>query len=286
MASRAFDPATYKAGQRRDWNRAAEGWRRWWKPIEAMLAQMSDRLIQLTALRPGERVLDVATGVGEPALRAAAIVGAEGRVVGTDIAPEMLQIARERAEESGLDNVEFLEMDAEDLDFPQSSFDVVLCRFGLMFLSDVERALRGVRRVLVPGGRFAASVWGPPERVPMNSVTLGAIAQTLELPPQPPGTPGVFALAEAGRLEQVVLNAGFADVATETMDLRIAFPSVDDYVNYLKDISAPIRDLLQGEPPELREKVWQAVAEANMQFVDADGELHLSGESILVSARA
>lgn len=285
MASRGFDPLAYKAGQRRDWNRAAEGWRKWWVPIEAMLAQTGDRLIESVAISPGQRVLDVATGVGEPALTVAKVVGPHGRVIGTDISPDMLEIAQDRAAEAGADNVEFVEMDAEDLQFPEASFDAVLCRFGLMFVPDVEAALRCIRRVLAPGGGFAASVWGPPERVPMNSVTLGAIARVLELPPPPPGTPGIFALCDRRRLEELVRTAGFVDATTDTMEVRGTFSSVADYVTYLKDVGAPIKNLLEGKPPQLHEKVWQAVAEANVQFVGSDGNLYLSGEAIIVSAR-
>jgi SAM-dependent methyltransferase len=285
MASKTFDPDAFKAGQRRDWHQAAEGWRKWWQPIEALLRTAGERLIDLTAIRPGERVLDLATGVGEPALSAARVVGLEGRVVGTDIAPGMLEIARGRAKEAGLDNAEFLEMDAEALEFPESSFDVVLCRFGLMFLPDVEAALRGIRRVLVPGGRFAASVWGPPERVPFNAVILGTVARVLELPPPAPGTPGLFALTDAIRLEELIRGAGFVDVATEAIELRGTLPTLDDFVTLLQDVGAPIHNLLEGKPPELREKVWGAVAEASKQFVGSDGRVHLSGEAILVSGR-
>lgn len=285
MTPPAFDPVVYKAGQRRDWDRAAEGWRKWWMLLEAMLADTGDRLITSAAIQPGQRVLDVATGIGEPALTAAKVVGAHGRVIGTDISPDMLQIARDRAAEAGADNVEFLEMDAEDLQFPEASFDAALCRFGLMFVPNVEAALRGIRRVLAPGGGFAASVWGPPERAPMHSATFGAIARVLELPPPPPGTPGVFALSDVQRLDDLHRTAGFVNVTTEALEVRGTFSSVAEYVAYLKDVGAPIKNLLEGKPPELHEKAWQAVAEANEPFVGPDGKLHLYGEAIIVSAR-
>ncbi|MDO8484125.1 MAG: methyltransferase domain-containing protein, partial [Candidatus Limnocylindrales bacterium] len=112
MSLQTFDPAAYKAGQRRDWTEAAEGWRKWWRRLEAMAGPVGDRLIQLAAVRPGHRVLDIATGIGEPAITAARLVGHAGRVVGTDISPGMLEVARERAAELGLGNVEFHEMDA------------------------------------------------------------------------------------------------------------------------------------------------------------------------------
>jgi enediyne biosynthesis protein CalE5 len=282
MRTGSFDSAAYKAGQRRDWTRAAEGWRKWWKTLETVLGPVGDRLVQLAEVRPGHRVLDVATGIGEPALAAARVVGPTGSVVGTDISPGMLDLARERATELALGNVEFHEMDAEALDLPDSSFDAALCRFGLMFLPDVDRALESVHRLLVPGGRFAASVWGPPERVPNSRVTFGAITRVLNLPPPAPGTPGVFGLADADGLANRFRVAGYNDVQTETLVARGEFESLGDYILYLQEISAPISSLLADETPERRADVWRAVAEANEEFVSADGKLHLSGESILV----
>ncbi len=285
MSTQAFDPAAYKAGQRRDWTEAAEGWRKWWRRVEAMAGPVGDRLIQLAAVRPGHRVLDVATGIGEPAVTAARLVGPAGRVVGTDISPGMLEVARERAAELGLGNVEFHEMDAEALDLPESTFDAVLCRFGLMFLPDVDRTLGGIRRLLVPGGRFAASVWGPPERVPMNSVTFGAVARVLELPPPARGTPGLFSLADAAVLACKLRAAGFVEVETETLLVQAEFDSLGEFMLFLQEVAAPINNLLADESPERRAQVWRAVAEANEQFVGADGRLQASGESILVAGR-
>ncbi|MEX0629621.1 MAG: methyltransferase domain-containing protein [Chloroflexota bacterium] len=285
MSTQTFDPAAYKAGQRRDWTEAAGGWGKWWHHLEAALGPVGDRLIQLGAVRPGHRVLDVATGIGEPAVTAARLVGPAGRVVGTDISPGMLDVARERAAELGLGNVEFHEMDAEVLDLPESSFDAVLCRFGLMFLPDVDRTLVGIRRLLVPGGRIAASVWGPPERYPVATVAFGAVARVLELPAPAPGTPGMFSLADGDALAGRFRAAGFADVLTETLLVSFEFDSLDEYMRFLQEVAAPINNLLADESPQRRAQVWRAVGEANEQFVGADGRLQGTGESILVGGR-
>jgi SAM-dependent methyltransferase len=285
MSTQLFDPVGYKAGQRRDWTEAAAGWRKWWEPLEAALAPVGNRLIELAAIRPGHRVLDIATGIGEPALTAARVVGPGGTVVGTDISPGMLEVARARATDLGIENVEFHEMDAEALDLPEGSFNAVLCRFGLMFLPNLEQALGGIRRLLVPGGDFAASTWGPPDRNPMNAATFAAIARVLELPPPAPGTPGIFSLADADKLAGRVQGAGFIDVRTETLPVRSEFESLEAYIRFLQDVGAPIHNLLAGESRERRSEVWEAVAEANRTFVGADERLYLSGESILVRGR-
>jgi hypothetical protein len=145
--------------------------------------------------------------------------------------------------------------------------------------------VRDVHQLLVPGGRFAVSVWGPPERVPNIRASLEAVSRMLNLPPPAPGTPGVFSLADAGDLADRFRAAGFDDVQTETLVARGEFDSLEQYVEYLQEISAPINNLLANESAERRADVWRAVAEANQEFVGADGRLTLSGESILVVGR-
>ena len=159
MSTPTFDPQSYKARQRDDWGTAAEGWRKWWPVIERTMRPVSDRLLDLARVQPAHRVLDVATGTGEPAITAARRVSPTGQVLATDQAPQMLTIGRERAERLGLANVEFREMDAETLDLPPQSFDAILCRCGLMFLPDLGQALGRMRQLLVPGGWLAAAVW-------------------------------------------------------------------------------------------------------------------------------
>src|SRR5438093_7500299 len=121
MSTQAFDPIQYKAGQRQLWDTVASGWKKWWPTQEQAAQPVSDRLVELAEIRPGYQVLDVGTGIGEPALTAAQHVGAAGHVVATDQAPQMLVIAQEHAVALGVQNVEFREMDAEALDFPDRS---------------------------------------------------------------------------------------------------------------------------------------------------------------------
>lgn len=115
-------------------------------------------------------------------------------------------------------------------------------------------------------------MWGPPERVPAISVTVGAVARELQ-PPPPPGTPGLFSLADGSALEQSVREAGFTDVHSEPLNITFKFDSMDDYIRYLKDVAAPINNLIADQSEERKEEVWSAVAEANRQFVDPDGTL-------------
>lgn len=280
-----FDSDSYKASQRRDWSTAAVGWKHWWKTLEVALASVSQRMIELAEIEPGQHVLDVATGVGEPAVTVAGVVGPSGHVTATDIAPGMLEIARERAEGAALTNIDFVEMDAEAIEFPEDSFDVVLCRFGLMFLPNPAVSLKRMERALSEGGHLVASVWASPERAPGLSVTMTAVAQTLQLPAPPPGAPGLFTLGDRSLLEELLRRAGFRQVQAEPLKITMNFDSTAEYVRYLQDVAAPINNLLVDRNPEQRDEVWRAIAEANRQFEAADGTLRLEAESLLVVGR-
>jgi ubiquinone/menaquinone biosynthesis C-methylase UbiE len=170
----SFDSNQYKKGQRQGWDSVAEGWQKWWKTFEHDAQKANKKLVELAEIEEGDRVLDIATGIGEPAITAAKKVGAKGYVLATDISPKMLSVAKQRADSFGLQNiVEFKEIDAEkitlDLQGKQPSslpFDVVLCRWGLMFFPNLASALTNIYQLLLPGGRVAAAVWSEPAKVP------------------------------------------------------------------------------------------------------------------------
>lgn len=284
MATSAFDPKRYKEIQRRDWSAAAAGWRRWWPKFEEGFGPVSERLVALADLQPGDRVLDVATGIGEPAVTAAQRVAPGGYVVATDIAPGMLEIGRERAKELGIDNIEFRETDAEELELPKERFDAVLSRFGLMFLPDLAAALRRIHGVLAPAGRLAASVWGPPERAPLVALPLRTVARELELPPPAPGTPGPLSLADADALEETFRESGFADARTERHDVVMPWESAAEFVRFLQEVSAPIQNLLADRGPSKREQVWHAVEQAVAAHAGEDGSIRMPNEVIYVVA--
>jgi ubiquinone/menaquinone biosynthesis C-methylase UbiE len=197
MSTQPFDPTTYKAQQRQNWSSVAEGWKTWWSTMEQGAQPVSDRLVQLSDLQSGQKVLDVATGIGEPAVTAARRIGTTGRVVAIDLAPQMLAVAQERAAELGLQQIAFHEGDAESLDLTEGDFDAILSRWGLMFLPNLPQALGKMKQLLKPGGRLAAAVWGQPSDVPLLSLAMGSMMQVLELPQPPPEAPGPFSLADA-----------------------------------------------------------------------------------------
>lgn len=285
MSAPTFDPALYKEVQRRDWTDAARGWRKWWPTMEEGVGVVSERLADLAEIGPGDRVLDVATGIGEPALLAARRVAPTGHVVGTDIAPGMIELARERAAEAGVDNVEFVEVDAEELEFPDGQFDAVLSRFGLMFFPDLAEALGRIRRALVPGGRLAAAVWPQPERAPIASLAFRVVAQELELPLPGPGVPGPFSLADIPALEAAIDAAGFDDVRSETVALEVEFDSAEEYGAFMHAIAAPIHGMLAQRTPEQTKAVWDGIVDAARQFERDAGTVVMPGEAVCVVGR-
>ncbi len=189
MESQPLVAGEFRDGQRQQWKKGAEGWRKRSDFIDAATAHVSKRMVELAGVEPGSRVLDVAAGYGEPSLTAAAVAGGEGKVVATDISPEMLAYGRERAAAAGLENVEFVESEAASLDFPPESFDAALSRFGIIFEPEAEAAAARVRSFLVPGSRMVISSWGPAERVPFIALPMGTAMRTLGVDPPRRGRP-------------------------------------------------------------------------------------------------
>src|SRR4051812_6991011 len=148
MDSKAINSVEFRESQHKHWDSAAVGWMDWSAFNDSADRHISERLVELAEVRSGSRVLDIATGYGEPALTAARRAGPEGSVVATDISPEMLLFGRERAAAAGLGNVEFMESDASDLEFPPGSFDAAVSRWGIIFEPDAEAAAGRIRGFL------------------------------------------------------------------------------------------------------------------------------------------
>ena len=279
-----FDPAQYRDSMRTEWRDAAPGWRAWLEVLEAADGgqAVSRSLVELARIGPGDAVLDVAAGYGEPGLTAARAVAPGGHVVCTDISAEMLAVGRERAAAAGLDNVEFLEFDSEELAFKEASFDAVLSRQGLQFLPDVAGVLARLHSFLKPGGRLAAAVWGPPQTVQF-AAPVPLIRAELQLPPPPAGIPGPFALADAGQLVGLVEAAGFTDVETGTLTAVYQTDSPELATRWLRDVAPPITALVDAQSPEVQERVWAKVTQAWASYTTPGGRVRLENQAVWVT---
>src|SRR5215211_8965963 len=206
-----MDLDTYRQESRETWGEMAPGWetRRDW--LIAITGRVNDWLADKADPGRGQTVLDIAAGPGNLGLAIAERVGPEGRVLSTDFAPEMVEVARRQGEARGLTNVEYRVLDAERMDLEDDSVDAVVCRFGYMLMADPAAALRETRRVLRDGGPLAFAVWGPPDRNPWVAVPGMTLIQRGHMPPPEPGAPGIFSMADPGRIRELVTAAGFGE---------------------------------------------------------------------------
>lgn len=286
MSNSKFDPNEFKLNQRQSWDSVARGWQKWWKTFENGAQKVSDRLIELANVHSGDKVLDVATGIGEPAISAAKIVGKSGHVIATDISSEMLAIAEERAKSTGLHKVlEFKQSDAESLELGTSqAFNSIICRWGLMFLPNLDNALSNMLHLLVPGGKLSAAVWSEPSKVPLISMPINIARQELQTPLLGQGIPGPFSLADIDALKKSLEKAGFADIKSETINVVFEFNSAEEYTEFNQDIAAPVRIMLANETEERKQEIWNAVTDqAKQRFADKDtGRIKLANEAICI----
>ncbi|MFC9438493.1 class I SAM-dependent methyltransferase [Nocardia sp. NPDC057030] len=282
-----FDPVRFKHTQRANWNAISAGWMSCSADFETGGAPVTAALLDLAGVRPGQRVLDIGTGTGEPALSAAAVVGASGAVTGIDLAPEMIGRARDRGR--GVGNVEFVVGDVESLNFPAASFDVVLSRWGLMFAVDRVETFRALARVLVPGGLLAAAVWAAPgSEAPMMSLGFQVIARRLELPPAPPGAPGPFSMGDQEAVGAELVKAGFGDVEVSEFRVPFVLESPQRFIEFNKVVIPPgLRTMLRerfgsADDPE----TWAAVGEAVEPYRTPEGTVALPSKALLLRAVA
>jgi SAM-dependent methyltransferase len=206
------------------------------------------------------RVLDLASGVGDPALSIAREVAPSGRVTATDLGPGMMSLAEELARKKGLTNIEFREANAESLPFADKSYDVLTCRFGVMFFPDLPKALRECFRVLKPLGRAAFVAWGKKDQ-PFFTTTAGIVLKHVPLPPPPPDpdAPNLFMFGDRDRLRRALEAAGFSNVHEEDRIVAGRWASsVEEYWEQFTEVAAPFRPLIDQLNPE---KKGQAKAE-------------------------
>lgn len=230
-------------------------------------------LLDYARPRLGERVLDLACATGIVARQVSPTVGRGGEVVGVDVSPDMLEVARERAISEGV-SVEWREEDASDLELPDDTFDLVLCQQGLQFFDDPAAALQETERVLVDGGRVALNVWQPLEHHPVYEPLLEAEARHLEVDLADVATPFVFGDDE--RLYTLLREAGFdrIQIAERTLDVR--FDDPETFVALTVMAGAAVVPEMATDNAEERAALIEAVAD-DCEKVLAE---HRNGDSL------
>ena len=279
----SFDAAQYKNAQREQWNKDGAAWRRWTHTLERWYGVTTRQMLDLAMIQPGQRILDVAAGAGEPAVSAAERVGPNGYVLATDISEGIVELARQVALERGFKQIETRAMDGEKLDLPDDSFDAVLCRLGLMYMPHPATALREWRRALRPGGRVAVAVFSTPDRNPWGALPASIIRQRAQLQPPVPGQPGPFSLGAPGVLEGIFREAGFANPEVRAVPVPHRAASAADYVQVARAAFGGFNAMMAQLPAQERESVWSEVQASMHSFESIDG-FEVPGECLVVAA--
>jgi ubiquinone/menaquinone biosynthesis C-methylase UbiE len=266
------------------WDEMAPGWDRHRELMWETTKHVAEWLVRRVDPRPGDVILDLAGGPGDNGFLAAPLVGDSGKVIVTDFAPQMVEVARRRAEQSGLANVETRVLDAERMDLADDSVDGIICRWGFMLMLDPQSALSECRRVLRDGGRLALSVWAAPEKNPWVT-TVGMTMMQLGHEPgnDPFGPGGIFSLSDHDALRALLENAGFTDVSVEEMPVDWRFESSAESWEFTSQVAGALARLVRGLPPEKVDEL-RAALERNEEAFRTDEGLVLPGVTVNVAA--
>ena len=264
-----FDAEQFKEQVRQNWARQAAQWRKWTSQKEVQSRAATQLIVQAARIKPGMRVLDLASGTGDPALTVAEAVGPHGHVTATDLASEMLAVAEERSHERRLANMTFRQADAEVLPFPDQAFNAVTCRWGVMFFPDVQQALQEIQRVLKPGGCAAFVAWGPSEQELDAWIPQNILKKYVTVPPPQPGAPSAGRFAQPGTLSAALREAGFRQVQEASPTIPYPWPGPPEQ-NWeaQKEYRRSTQRLVERLAPEQRAQVDAEVVEAIRKYYD------------------
>ena len=273
----------YRQAAYETWETMAPGWEKWREAIEHTSTPVREWILAALAPSPGDTILELAAGFGETGLAAAPMIGEGGRVISTDFSPTMVDIARRRAEELGVTNIELRVMDAEQIDLKDDSVDGVVCRFGYMLMPDPAAALAETRRVLKSGGRLALAVWREAERNPWISIVGRMLVARGHVPPPEPGAPGMFTMARDERIRELLENAGFSVLRIDEIPVRFIYPNLDEYIVRAQDTGGVFARVWRVMPDDEREELESELADAFAPF-EVDGRYEFPGVAVAALA--
>lgn len=266
--------------QKASWNKFSAAWKKWDDLMMDFMQPVADEIIKLLKLKETDTVLDIAAGTGEPGLTIAKIV-TNGKVVITDLSDDMLEIARENATHKRINNIETRACDVCELPFADNTFDAVSCRFGFMFFPDMLLAVKEMRRVLKPGGRITTAVWSGPEKNFWVTAAMGTINRNMELPPPPPGSPGMFRCAKNNFIVELFQQVGFLNVSQREVAGQLKCQTTDVYWNMMTEVAAPIVAALTKADDAMKKKIKKEVYQViNDKY--PDGNVQIDSSSIVI----
>jgi ubiquinone/menaquinone biosynthesis C-methylase UbiE len=266
--------------QKAAWNKFSPGWKKWDDLTMDFLKPMGDEIIRRIDPKDGDVVLDIAAGTGEPGLTIASMIS-NGKVIITDLAEDMLKIAKENADRRGIKNIETVACDVSQLPFSDNTFDAISCRFGFMFFPDMLMAAKEMARVLKPGGRIATSVWNVPEKNFWVTVIMGTINKNMDLPAPPPGAPSMFRCAKEGLMSDLFTQAGLKNVSVKEVSGKLNAGTTDTYWSMMTEVGAPIVAALSKADEPTKDKIKKEVYESVAQKYP-DGNVQIDASALVI----
>jgi SAM-dependent methyltransferase len=282
-----FDANDHRTASLLGWEEAAPGWVRRQKMMRDWAAPVSHWMVNAISPQPGERILELAGGLGETGMLAAELVAPMGSVLISDQAEAMLDGARQRAETLGLGNVEFKVINAEWIDLPLASVDAVLCRWGYMLMADPGAALSETRRVLRPGGRVALAIWDQLAANPWAGLPARELAERDGAPASgADGKPGPFALGDPERVRALLDEGGFTDVRVEAIEIVRRHESFEELWDAHLDVSRSFHDAVMSHTePEIL-AIRDSLERRFEPFTTDSGALEVPGRTLVALASA
>ncbi|HEV7772583.1 MAG TPA: methyltransferase domain-containing protein [Conexibacter sp.] len=279
------DPDELRAAVRERWERSADGWRRRNERFQAAAMPVSQWLVAAIEPQPGERVLELAAGVGETGFLAAELIApGGGTLITSDGAEAMLVHARERAQQLGVTNVEFKPLELEWIDLAAASVDKAICRWGYMFALDKGAALRETRRVLRPGGRLALAAWTTPDHNPFTAIPRRTLVDAGLVDGFETSGPTMFDLADESKLRELLEDAGFAEIVIEQLPLTMPYDDVEDYIAATSDLSPAFADVVTPLTARQRDDLVERLTAATAPFAASDGSLAMPALALVAAA--
>lgn len=268
-----------------EWRESAKYWARHGDTIRSMFAPLTTALIERAAIAPGQAVLDVAGGPGEPSLTIAEVVGPTGSVMCTDAVAEMVAAAKEEAERRGVTNVQFRQCTADALPFPDNHFDVTVSRLGVMFFPDSLAAMRELLRVTKPNGRLAFAVWHKSELNPFCYAVTRVMDHHVEPTAGDPDAPNAFRFAQPGKLASVMTQAGAVDVEESVVEFEMAAPiSPSEFWTMRSQTSDTLREKLKQLTGDEQSQIGLEVEQAVKEFFP-ENKMRFPAHMIIASGR-
>lgn len=267
--------------QKESWNRFSQGWKKWNDLTMDFLKPAGDEIIRSLNLKNDAKVLDVASGIGEPGLTIAEMLPG-AKVISTDLAENMVEMAGEMANKRGVRNFESMVSDVSELPFEDNTFDAVSCRFGFMFFPDMFLAAKEMVRVLKPGGRLAVAVWNVPEKNFWVTAIAGTINKNMDLPAPPPDAPGMFRCSKSGLIRDLFRQAGLKNTSETEVAGKLNCGTADVYWDMMTEVAAPFVAALGKADDTTKAKIKNEVFDLIRQKYP-DGNVVIDSSALVIA---